>query len=46
MTIPDVEREELQRRSHAAIGAGSKGEITGTTSSEPTGSEATTGAAE
>jgi hypothetical protein len=46
MTIPDVEREELQWRSHAAIGAGSKSEITGTTSTEPTGSEATTGAAE
>ncbi|MFD0740736.1 hypothetical protein ACFQ1L_01235 [Phytohabitans flavus] len=46
MTIPDIEREELQRRSHAAIGAGSKGEIVGTTSTEPTGSEATTGIAE
>jgi hypothetical protein len=29
MTIPDVEREELQQRGHAAIGAGGKGEITG-----------------
>ncbi|MET8909489.1 hypothetical protein [Micromonospora sp. NPDC004551] len=45
MTIPDVEREELKRRSHAAIGAGSKGEIAGTTSTEPTGSETTTGIA-
>ncbi|WP_218107497.1 hypothetical protein [Micromonospora peucetia] len=43
MTIPDVEREELQRRSHAAIESGSKGEIAGTTCTEPTGSEATTG---
>jgi len=40
MTIPDVEREDLRRRSHAAIGAGS------TTSTEPTGSTATTGAIE
>ncbi|MER7417618.1 hypothetical protein ABT346_12690 [Micromonospora peucetia] len=46
MTIPDVERAELQRRSHAAIGAGSRGEIAGTTSTEPAGSEATTGIAE
>ncbi|MFJ6198260.1 hypothetical protein [Micromonospora sp. NPDC092111] len=46
MTIPDVEREVLQRRSHAAIGAGCKGEIADTTSTEPTGSEETTGIAE
>ncbi|WP_426513248.1 hypothetical protein ACPPVO_23070 [Dactylosporangium sp. McL0621] len=46
MTIPDVEREALQRRSHAVIGASSKGEITGTTPTKPTGSEATTGIAE
>lgn len=45
MAIPDVEREELQRRSHTAIGAG-RGEIAGTTSTEPTGAEATTGVAE
>ncbi|MEV4134042.1 hypothetical protein AB0J72_17960 [Dactylosporangium sp. NPDC049742] len=46
MTIPDVEREALQRRSHAVIGAGSKGAITGTTPTKPTGPEATTGPAE
>ncbi|MGC3862349.1 hypothetical protein ACPSM1_19425 [Micromonospora chersina] len=46
MNIPDVEREEPQRRSHAAFGAGSKGEIAGTTSTEPTESETTTGIAE
>ncbi|MEH0933967.1 hypothetical protein [Micromonospora psammae] len=45
MTIPDVEREELQRRGRAAIGAGSTSEIAGTTSTEPTESEATTGIA-
>jgi hypothetical protein len=42
MTIPDVERDELQRRRHAPIEAGKKGESTGTRSTEPTGSEATT----
>lgn len=42
MTIPDVERDELQRRRYAPIEAGKKGESTGTRSTEPTGSEATT----
>ena len=42
MTIPDVERDELQRRHYAPIEAGRKGESTGTRSTEPTGSEATT----
>ena len=42
MTIPDVERDELQRRRYAPIEAGRKGESTGTRSTEPTGSEATT----
>jgi len=36
MTIPDAEREELQRRSHVAIGASNKGEIADATSTEPT----------
>ncbi|MFG1863264.1 hypothetical protein [Microbispora bryophytorum] len=42
MTIPDVERDELQRRRYAPIEAGKKGEGTGTRSTEPTGSVATT----
>ncbi|MEU8061607.1 hypothetical protein [Microbispora bryophytorum] len=42
MTIPDVERDELQRRRYAPIEAGKKGESTGTRSMEPTGSEAMT----
>ncbi|MDX2695223.1 hypothetical protein Sipo8835_07390 [Streptomyces ipomoeae] len=42
MTIPDVEREELQRRRYAPIEAGKKSESTGTRSTEPTGPEATT----
>ncbi|MFR9799854.1 hypothetical protein ACL02U_28755 [Streptomyces sp. MS06] len=42
MTIPDVERDELQRRRYAPIEAGEKSESTGTRSTEPTGSEATT----
>lgn len=42
MTIPDVERDELQRRRYAPIEAGRKDESTGTRSTEPTGSEATT----
>jgi hypothetical protein len=46
MTIPDVERDELQRRRSAPIEAGKKGESTGTRSTEPTGSEATTCEAE
>ncbi|GAA2738011.1 hypothetical protein [Actinocorallia aurantiaca] len=40
MTIPDVEREDLQRRRHTPIEAGEKSEITDTRSTEPTGSEA------
>ncbi|MGW1803201.1 hypothetical protein ACWCQN_47235 [Streptomyces sp. NPDC001984] len=35
MTIPDVERDELQRRRYVPIEAGSKGESTGTRSTEP-----------
>ncbi|MFJ4644095.1 hypothetical protein ACIP6Q_11155 [Streptomyces bobili] len=47
MTIPDVERDELRRRHHTPVEADRKGEITGTTrSTKPTGSEATTCAAE
>jgi hypothetical protein len=46
MTIPDVERDELQRRRYAAIEAGKKGESTGTRSTEPIESEAATGVAE
>ncbi|MEU6070103.1 hypothetical protein ABZ864_38140 [Streptomyces sp. NPDC047082] len=42
MTIPDLERDELQRRRYAPIEAGKKGESTGTRSTKPTGSEATT----
>lgn len=42
MTIPDAERDELQRRRHAPIEAGEKSESAGTRSTEPTGSEATT----
>ena len=42
MTIPDVERDELQRRRHTPIETGKKGGSTGTRSTEPTGSEATT----
>ncbi len=42
MTIPGAEREELQRRRYTAIKAGKKNESTGTRSTEPTGSEATT----
>jgi hypothetical protein len=45
MTIPDGERDELQRRRYAAIEAASKGERTGPRSPELTGSEATTGEA-
>ncbi|MPY33404.1 hypothetical protein FNH09_19700 [Streptomyces adustus] len=43
MTIPDAERDELQRRRHAPLEAGDNGQGTGTTSAEPTGSEATAG---
>ncbi|GLY72714.1 hypothetical protein [Actinoallomurus iriomotensis] len=46
MTIPDVERDELQRRCYAPIEAGKKDGSTGTRSTEPTGREATTGDAE
>jgi hypothetical protein len=46
MTIPDVERDELQRRRYTPIEAGKKSESTGTRSAEPTGSEATTCGAE
>ncbi|MFE5600711.1 hypothetical protein ACFQ8O_16190 [Streptomyces coelicoflavus] len=42
MSIPDVERDALERRRHAAIEPGSEGESTGTRSAEPTGSESTT----
>ncbi|MFG2950449.1 hypothetical protein [Streptomyces adustus] len=35
MTIPDVERDELQRRRHAPIEAGENGQSTGTTPAEP-----------
>ncbi|MEU7314471.1 hypothetical protein [Streptomyces sp. NPDC007083] len=42
MTIPDVERDELQRRRYAPIEAGKQSESTGMGSTEPTGSEATT----
>lgn len=42
MTIPDLERDELQRRRHAPIEAGSKSERTDTRSTKPTGFEATT----
>jgi hypothetical protein len=45
MTIPDIEREELQRW-HAAGGAGSAGEIAETTPTERTDSEAATGVTE
>ena len=40
MTIPDAERDALQRRRYAPIEAGKKGESTGTRSTEPAGSEA------
>jgi hypothetical protein len=46
MTIPDIERDELQRRRRAPIEAGKNGESTGTRSTEPTGSEAATSDAE
>ncbi|MFF8536218.1 hypothetical protein ACF07B_30385 [Streptomyces sp. NPDC015532] len=47
MTIPDVERDELQQRYHAPVEADGKGEITGTAqSAKPDGPEATTGDAE
>ncbi|MFF9213244.1 MULTISPECIES: hypothetical protein [unclassified Streptomyces] len=46
MTIPDVERDELQRRRYALVEAGKKSESTGTRSTESTGSEATACAVE
>ena len=46
MTIPGAEREELQRRRYTPIEAGMKSESTGTRSTDPTGSGATTGDAE
>ncbi|MFI1438746.1 hypothetical protein [Streptomyces fructofermentans] len=42
MTIPDAERDELQRRRNAPIEAGEKSGSTSTRSAEPTGSEAMT----
>ncbi|WP_055495629.1 hypothetical protein [Streptomyces sp. TP-A0356] len=46
MTIPDSERDALQRRRYTPIEAGKKDESTGARSTESTGSEATTCAAE
>ncbi|GKQ34115.1 hypothetical protein [Streptomyces sp. A012304] len=46
MTIPDAERDELQRRRHVPIEAGGKGETTGTSSTKSTGPEATADDAE
>jgi hypothetical protein len=46
MTIPDAERDELQRRRHEHIEAGGKGETTDTRSKKSTGSEATADDAE
>ncbi|MGI5427527.1 hypothetical protein [Streptomyces sp. CA-179760] len=40
MTIPDAERDELQRRRHAPIEAGKKSASTGTRSTDPTASKA------
>ncbi|MBP2333890.1 hypothetical protein JOF41_000068 [Saccharothrix coeruleofusca] len=42
MTIPDAERDALQRRRHASIEAGEKSDTAGATSTESTESEATT----
>ncbi|MGM1062754.1 hypothetical protein [Saccharothrix sp. Mg75] len=42
MTIPDSERDELQRRRHASIEPGGKSDGTDTSSTEPTESESTT----
>ncbi|MFI9728556.1 hypothetical protein [Streptomyces sp. NPDC052092] len=42
MTIPDVERDALQRRRRALIETGGEGESTGTRSTEPTGAESAT----
>lgn len=46
MTIPDVERDELQRRRYTSIEAGKKDEGSGTRLQGTTGSKATTGDAE
>ncbi|MFI0450652.1 hypothetical protein [Actinomadura sp. 6N118] len=46
LTATELERDELQRRRYAPIEAGKKGESTGTMSTEPTGSKATTRDAE
>lgn len=46
MTIPDVERDELRRRSFAAIEAGTNGGGTGAGSAVPSGSKATASDAE
>ncbi|MEU8125235.1 hypothetical protein AB0C21_41550 [Spirillospora sp. NPDC049024] len=46
MTIPDTERDDLQRRRYAALEAGEQGESAGTRSTEPIESEAATGDAE
>ncbi|MEH0422823.1 hypothetical protein [Streptomyces sp. B21-083] len=46
MAIPDVERDELQRRRHVPIEAGEKDESTDMRATEPTESEATSGDAE
>ncbi|MFJ5207033.1 hypothetical protein [Streptomyces nigra] len=46
MTIPDAERDELQRRRHVPIEAGEKVETTSTRSTKSTGSEATADDAE
>ncbi|MEU8532466.1 hypothetical protein [Streptomyces parvulus] len=46
MTIPDAERDELQRRRHVSIEAGGKAERTDPISTDPTGSEATADDAE
>ncbi|MGW0791882.1 hypothetical protein ACWD04_27585 [Streptomyces sp. NPDC002911] len=45
MTIPDAERDELQRRRHMAVEAGRKNESADASSTEPKGSEAATAGA-
>ncbi|MEV7425549.1 hypothetical protein [Streptomyces sp. NPDC091212] len=46
MNIPDDERVQLQRRRHAPLEVGTKGESAGTRSVEPSGFQAPTGGAE
>jgi hypothetical protein len=46
MAIPEIEREDLQRRRRTPIDAGRRDEVTGPSSAEPTEAEATTGDAE